>query len=74
MQTTNFENGAVSETDYLRSIPVTHVEIAGSTTARTYQVYARCGWINTACATHINNRNSNDMATFSHMIIYEIAQ
>ena len=63
-----------SSTDYMQVWPVTHVETAGTTTARTYQVYALSRWQNTAYNTYINNRASNDMASFSHIIVYEIAQ
>jgi hypothetical protein len=63
-----------SSTDWMQVWPVTHVETAGTTTARTYQVYALSRWGNTAYTTYINNRASNDMASFSHIMVYEIAQ
>jgi len=49
-------------------------ELAGNTTARTYQVYASAAWAGTPRALQINNRSSNDMASFSYMTIMEIAQ
>jgi hypothetical protein len=63
-----------SSTDWMQVWPVTHTETAGTTTARTYQVYALSRWSNTAYTTYINNRASNDMASFSHIMVYEIAQ
>ena len=74
MQVTQYGTGGSAGADFMAVIPVTHTEIAGSTTARTYQVYAISRWSNTGYSTYINNRASNDMASFSHIIVYEIAQ
>jgi hypothetical protein len=41
---------------------------------RTYQIYGSSAWAGTATTLFINNRNSNDMASFSHMTVTEIAQ
>ena len=59
--------------DHLYNFPVIHTELSGSTSARTYAVYATSGWAGTTYTTHINNRNSNDMAGFSYMYVMEIA-
>lgn len=47
-------------------------EASGSTTARTYAVYATSGWAGTPYSLQINNRNSNDMAGFSYFWVMEI--
>lgn len=70
MQVTNYSYWTTS-TDYMWQIPVYHFETAGSTTMRTYAVYGRAS---TSYALYINNRASNDMASFSFMTIMEIGQ
>lgn len=60
--------------DYMLSYPLIWSEVAGSTAARTYQIYAMSGLSGSVRTLHINNRNSNDMAAFSHMTVMEIAQ
>ena len=47
---------------------------AGSTNQRTYDVRGTAAWGGTLYTLYINNRGSNDMASFSHMMIYEVAQ
>jgi hypothetical protein len=48
---------------------------AGSTSVRTYDVRATSGWSGTGYSLSINNRSTyNDMAGFSTMVIYEVAQ
>ena len=75
MQVTNFTYAAVADSpERMESISVTHTETALTTATRTYQVYGLSKWYSTTYNLWINNRNSNDMAAFSHMIIYEIAQ
>jgi hypothetical protein len=75
MQVTNFTYAVVPESpERMECIPVTHTEIAGTATARTYTVYGLSKWYTSTFNLWINNRNNNDMASFSHMIIYEIAQ
>ena len=75
MQTTIFTYAAVPDSpERMECIPVTHTEPALTTATRTYQVYGLSSWSTSNYNLWINNRNSNDMAAFSHMIIYEIAQ
>lgn len=71
MQTTIYTGS--DTTDYLYSIPVIHYETAGSTTARTYAIYGTASWSGGNRTLMINNRNGNDMASFSHMTVMEIA-
>ena len=71
MQITTYKNS--SSNDLLWVEPLMHTELSGSTAARTYQVYVTSGWSGTTYTTHINNRNSNDMAGFSYMWVMEIA-
>jgi len=54
--------------------PVIHEEDAISTSARTYTLRATSGWAGTTYTMYINNRSSNDMASFSYMTVYEVAQ
>lgn len=61
-------------TSELWAWPIMHQELAGNTTARTYQVYASAAWAGTPRSLIINNRGSVDMASFSYMTIMEIAQ
>ena len=63
-----------STTDHIYTKQVLHYETAGSTTARTYAVYCTSGWAGVTYTTYINNRASNDMASFSHMIVMEVSQ
>ena len=51
---------------------IMHYENSASLTPRTYDIRATAGWIGVANAMYINNRSSNDMACFSHMILMEI--
>ena len=74
MQVTRYGDAGTGSPEYMHNLPVTHTEIAGTTATRTYQVYGISKWYSTTYNLWINNRNSNDMAAFSHMIIYEIAQ
>ena len=75
MQVTHFAYAVVPDSpERMECIPVTHTETALTTATRTYQVYGLSKWYSTTYNLWINNRNSNDMAAFSHMIIYEIAQ
>jgi hypothetical protein len=41
---------------------------------RTYALYASSSYTTTISNLRINNRGGNDMASFSHMTIMEIAQ
>lgn len=72
MQVTGY--WGTDSTDSMYTVPVIHYEIANSTTQRTYQVYATSAWSGSTRSMQINNRNSNDMASFSHIVVMEIAQ
>jgi len=74
MQVTQYSAPEGANTYNLRVTPVTHTEIAGTTATRTYGVYGLSKWTSSTFNLWINNRDYNDMASFSHMIIYEIAQ
>ena len=74
MQVTEYHAPEGANTYNMHVIPVTHTEIAGTTATRTYQVYGLSKWYTSTFNLWINNRDYNDMASFSHMIIYEIAQ
>ena len=79
---TNLSNPNMQLTTYIGSnvdsemwsVPIMWSEIAGSTTMRTYALYASSSYSTTISNLRINNRGSNDMASFSHMTIMEIAQ
>lgn len=49
-----------------------HYETAGSTVPRIYDIRATAAYNGSITALYINNRSSNDMACFSHMVIMEI--
>lgn len=70
MQVTNYGYWTTNQ-DYMWQIPIYHFETASSTTARTYAVYGRSS---TSYTLNINNRVSNDMASFSFMTVMEIGQ
>lgn len=73
MQFTIYPNQDTAGT--LWCFPLMHYEVAGSTTARTYQVYATAGWSDNSIRNlTINDRDSSDMASFSYMTVMEIAQ
>jgi hypothetical protein len=61
-------------TDHLWCWPIQWSETAGSVVARTYQIFATAAWVGTPRTLTINNRPSNDMASFSFMTVTEIAQ
>ena len=66
-----YYNGSTTN-DYFIGTTFHTVLDASSTTTRTYQVYGTSGW-DASYSLYINNRASNDMASVSRMIIYEIA-
>jgi hypothetical protein len=70
MHVTQYTGSTTSE--YIYQVPIVHTELAGSTTARTYAIYGTSAWSGTAYPLYINNRGSNDMASFSHMTIFEV--
>jgi hypothetical protein len=74
MQVTEYHAPEGANTYNMHVIPVTHTEPALTTATRTYQVYGLSSWSTSNYNLWINNRDYNDMASFSHMIIYEIAQ
>lgn len=53
---------------------IMHEEDALNTTARTYTLRATSGWSGTTYTMYINSRSTNDMASFSYMTVYEVAQ
>lgn len=74
MQVTEYHAPEGANTYNMHVIPVTHTEPAFTTATRTYAVYGLSKWSTSTYNLWINNRDYNDMASFSHMIIYEIAQ
>jgi hypothetical protein len=72
MQVTQYLGTATTENIY--QVPVMHFETAANTVSRTYAIYVTSGWSGTTYSTFVNNRNSNDMASFSYMTVMEIAQ
>jgi hypothetical protein len=72
MSITTYTGG--SNTNLLWTVSMNVILNSGSTTQRTYDVRATSGWSGTGYALTINNRSNNDMASFSTMIIYEVAQ
>jgi hypothetical protein len=71
MQFTSYIGADLNDNMY--SFPLIWSEVAGSTVARTYQIYAMSGYGGSVRTLHINNRTSNDMASFSHITVMEIA-
>lgn len=63
----------LDNTDQQHIVDLNHIERAGSTTARTYGVYATSAWTGSVRNFYINGRNSNDMAGFSYMRVMELA-
>lgn len=63
-----------SAPDNIYSWPLLWSEVPNSTSPIKYTIMASSAWGGTATATYINNRSSNDMASFSHMIVTEFAQ
>ena len=50
---------------------ITAYDIAGNTLQRTYAVFGNAYWPSVTYNLFINNRNENDMASFSYMHIFE---
>jgi len=65
---------AGNDNNQLVSSTIMHEENATSTSARTYTLRATAGWNGGNYTVYINNRSSNDMASFSYMTVYEVAQ
>lgn len=72
MQVTTYMG--VDGNDWIVNVPLVHYEFAGNTNTRTYAVYTTAAWDGTIRNTYINNRPSNDMASFSYMTVTEIGQ
>lgn len=70
MQATSYKG--FSNTNYLEDFPVMHYENASSTDQRTYSIYGVATWSTTNYVLYINNRASNDMASFSYMEVFEV--
>jgi hypothetical protein len=65
--------GGSSSTDHFQGNTFHTVLNANSTSTRTYQVYGTSAWEGSASTLYINNRDSNNMASVSRMLIYEVA-
>jgi hypothetical protein len=72
MQFTTYSESAGADARMFAA-PLMHRETAGSTSARTYQVYCTSGWGGSVYTSYINNRSSQDMASFSYLRIMEVA-
>lgn len=66
--------GQSTNTNYLENVSVFWSEDASSTTARTYDVRALSSWSTANYQLILNNRASNDMASFSFLSVMEVAQ
>ena len=72
---TRYEGQATTQTTYLSQVPVLTTLDAGNTNQRTYDIRANSSWGNSSANTiYINDRGTSDMASFSRMFIYEVAQ
>ena len=75
MNATYYEGGGTTATNYLVQIPILTTLDAGNTNQRTYDIRAMADWENGGPQTlYINDRAQSDMASFSRMFIYEVAQ
>ena len=63
-----------AQSSWITPHPLLHYETAGSTSERTYTVAATSGWNGTPYVQRINDRASNDMASTSWFVLWEIAQ
>ena len=71
---TLYNGNGTSETSHLYMVPVQVVVPAHGTHTRTYSSRAISRWQGTSYTLYVNNRAANDMASFSTMVVYEIAQ
>ena len=71
---TRYEAIGSTTTSHLAQVPVLATLDAGSTTQRTYDIRHNASWSGNAYTVYVNDRGSNDMASFSRMFIYEVAQ
>jgi hypothetical protein len=75
MDATYFDGGGTTATNYMYQIPILTTLDAGNTSQRTYDIRATAAWGGAGPYTlYINDRANNDMASFSRMFIYEVAQ
>tara|TARA_R100001015_G_C4537427_1_gene102251 strand:- start:83 stop:667 length:585 start_codon:yes stop_codon:yes gene_type:complete len=64
-----------SDTNLMHAPSFNVIIDSGSTAQRTYDVRGTSGWDGTGHSLSVNNRSTyNDMASFSTMVIYEVAQ
>lgn len=61
-----------TRTDRIYPVHIIDSTSAGSTTQRTYDVRCLSRWSGTSYTSYVNNRNSNDMASFGHFTVTEI--
>ena len=72
---TRYEGQGTDQTGHLSQVPVLTTLDAGNTNQRTYDIRHNASWgTGNAYTVYVNNRASNDMASFSRMFIYEVAQ
>lgn len=71
---TLYNGNGTSTTSHMYMVPFQVVVPAHGTYTRTYDSRAISRWQSTSYTLYINNRAQNDMASFSTMIVYEIAQ
>lgn len=74
LDATRYEGQASTQTTYLSQVPVLTTLDAGNTNQRTYDIRANASWGGNAYTLYINDRGTSDMASFSRMFIYEVAQ
>ena len=75
MDATYYQGNSTTGTNYLVQIPILTTLDAGNTNQRTYDIRAMADWANGGPYTlYINDREQSDMASFSRMFIYEVAQ
>ena len=75
MDITWYDGGSTTTTSYIYQIPILTTLNAGNTNQRTYDIRATSAWSGAGPYTlYINDRAQNDMASFSRMFIYEVAQ
>ena len=71
---TRYEGQATNQTSYLSQVPVLTTLDAGNTNQRTYDIRHNASWGGNAYTVYVNDRGTSDMASFSRMFIYEVAQ
>ena len=67
--------GSTTGINQMYQVPILTTLDAGNTNQRTYDIRATASWAGGGPYTlYINDRSNNDMASFSRMFIYEVAQ